>query len=254
MKKNIVVKIFAVVFSMAILAGGAVMATNGYKTIDIFYNNIKIMIDGAEYVPTDANGNVVEPFAYNGTTYLPVRAVANAFGKDVKWDGENAIVYLGKEGRMEPDNSLDKVQYTDYRESNPDNWLERINGTITDYNGYIYTNGYIFCVHGGYKEDHNIIVEFPLNGQYSILKGKIVLPKTINTTTRVENDCHVDDADITIIDENGDIIYTANGITASMPFDFEIDIKGVNKIIITMRTGRGYDTAYAALTDLALYK
>ena len=32
----------------------------------------------------------------NGTTYLPVRAVANALGKEVYWDGPNYTVYIGR--------------------------------------------------------------------------------------------------------------------------------------------------------------
>ena len=45
--------------------------------------------------PKDANGQTVEPFIYNGTTYLPVRAVGTAIGKDVSWDGVEKVVYLG---------------------------------------------------------------------------------------------------------------------------------------------------------------
>lgn len=79
----------------ALLLGGATFAKQVSEKVDIFYNNIKIFIDGTELVPKDANGNTVEPFIMNGTTYLPVRAVANAFGKDVDWDGETQTVYLG---------------------------------------------------------------------------------------------------------------------------------------------------------------
>lgn len=79
----------------ALLFGGASFAKQTSEQVEIFYNNIKIFIDGSELIPKDANGNTVEPFIMNGTTYLPVRAVANAFGKDVDWDGETNTVYLG---------------------------------------------------------------------------------------------------------------------------------------------------------------
>lgn len=39
---------------------------------------------------------MVEPFTVNGTTYLPVRAIGEALGKDVKWDGETKTVYVGE--------------------------------------------------------------------------------------------------------------------------------------------------------------
>ena len=35
---------------------------------------------------TDANGKAVEAFIYNGTTYVPIRAVSNAFGADIGYD------------------------------------------------------------------------------------------------------------------------------------------------------------------------
>ena len=50
---------------------------------------------GRVFTPKDAAGNVVEPFIMNGTTYLPVRAVGEALGMSVNWDGNTHTVYLG---------------------------------------------------------------------------------------------------------------------------------------------------------------
>lgn len=61
------------------VAGGTVWAGSGMKNIDVMYDNIKIYMDGELVKPKDANGQTVEPFIYNGTTYLPVRAVGNAY-------------------------------------------------------------------------------------------------------------------------------------------------------------------------------
>ncbi len=252
MKKNVIVKILAGVLSVTLLVGGTVLASDGSRNIDIFFRNIKIMIDGAEYVPTDSDGNVVEPFIYNGTTYLPVRAVANAFGKDVKWDGENATVYLGKESRMEPDNRLDKIQYLSYWEEDSSSKMEIINGKITDYNNNIYTNGLCFSEYGS---GNGIKVEYPINGQYDKFTGTIVLPQNIQTTTWNEKDCRTEETTVIISDENDNELFKANGITASMPFKFDINVEGVLKIKIHVDTGiYGYSRAYVALTDLALYE
>lgn len=57
--------------------------------LEAIYDSIKVMVNGNEITMTDADGNTVEPFIVNGTTYLPVRAVGNALGKNVYWD-ENA--------------------------------------------------------------------------------------------------------------------------------------------------------------------
>jgi len=64
--------------------------------IEALYSNINIYVDGVAVKPKDTIGNAVEPFIYNGTTYLPVRAVGSAFGKTVDWDGATQSVYVGK--------------------------------------------------------------------------------------------------------------------------------------------------------------
>lgn len=72
-------------------------AFQGVVQKELSYNDVKITLNGQTITPTDANGNVVEPFIIDGTTYLPVRAIANALGLDVKWDGETNTVKLGKD-------------------------------------------------------------------------------------------------------------------------------------------------------------
>jgi len=82
-------------FMAAILFSGiTVWAATGTKTVEITYNDIKINLDGKEITPKDANGNVVEPFIMDGSTYLPVRAVAEALGNDVNWDGDTNTVIM----------------------------------------------------------------------------------------------------------------------------------------------------------------
>ncbi len=56
--------------------------------IPVSYNNIKIVVDGKQ-LSTDK-----EPFIFDGTTYLPVRAVGEAVGKVVSWDGATQTVTL----------------------------------------------------------------------------------------------------------------------------------------------------------------
>ena len=65
------------------------------KTIEVL-TGAEIYIDGVKLEPTDANGNPVETFVYNGTTYVPLRAVSQSLGKAVNWDGENQRVYIGE--------------------------------------------------------------------------------------------------------------------------------------------------------------
>ncbi len=85
------------VVSTAMVFGGAAYAASTTKTIDVTYDNIKVYKDNVLCETKDANGTVVEPFIYNGTTYMPVRGTANLAGMDVTWDGATKSVYLWDE-------------------------------------------------------------------------------------------------------------------------------------------------------------
>ena len=53
-----------------------------------------ILVDGVERTFTNVNGTVVYPMAYNGSIYLPLRAIGNLMGKTVAWDGATSTATL----------------------------------------------------------------------------------------------------------------------------------------------------------------
>lgn len=53
-----------------------------------------IVIDGTERTFTNANGTKVDPAIYNGSIYLPLRAIGEIMGKSVSWDGATQTVRL----------------------------------------------------------------------------------------------------------------------------------------------------------------
>lgn len=70
----------AIVGSLSISA----LAASGIMTISV--NPINIQVNGETFSPTDVNGKSVPVFAYNGTTYAPLRALAEAYGLEVGYD------------------------------------------------------------------------------------------------------------------------------------------------------------------------
>lgn len=84
--------VIATLVLVALVGGVSAASRQEQATLD--YTGIKITLDGNEIVPKDANGNTVEPFAINGTTYLPVRGIANALGLGVDWDQATQTVKL----------------------------------------------------------------------------------------------------------------------------------------------------------------
>ncbi len=65
------------------------LAASGAITIEV--SPISVLVDGEVFQPKDAKGNDVMVFTYNGTTYAPLRALAEAYGLEVGYDGERNI-------------------------------------------------------------------------------------------------------------------------------------------------------------------
>lgn len=76
---------------------GTAAATIGTRNAELSYRDIKITLNGRQITPKDSTGTVVEPFTINGTTYLPVRAVADAMGLGVNWNDSTSTVALTAE-------------------------------------------------------------------------------------------------------------------------------------------------------------
>jgi hypothetical protein len=79
---------------VTLLLSSTVAFAASRKQIDAFYNDIKLLVDGKAVTPRDAAGKAVEPFLVDGTTYLPLRAVASALGKKVNWNQDTYTVSI----------------------------------------------------------------------------------------------------------------------------------------------------------------
>ena len=93
MKKRLQGIVIGVVATV-ILFSGVAAAASRTQDINVTFRDIKLVIDGKEFIPKDSDGKIIEPFIYQGTTYLPIRAVGEAFGKDVDWKGDISTVFI----------------------------------------------------------------------------------------------------------------------------------------------------------------
>jgi hypothetical protein len=75
-----------------LLIGLPVTALAASGTIKIEVNPVSVLVDGEVFQPTDVNGNSVMVFTYNGTTYAPLRALAEAYGLEVGYDSAKQLV------------------------------------------------------------------------------------------------------------------------------------------------------------------
>ncbi len=225
--KGLFKKITAALLVCALaLTGAAVVATNGLRTLEnVKVGGIRIVIDNKEFTCTDANGAVVEPMIYNGTTYIPVRAVSTAFGKAVHWDGDESTVYLGNmQGKLkEP-----TAKFEDIKNISEDKGGFEIKNNVFDN----YDNFYNSAINNDdfWTNDTGAIYQGLLNKKYTTFKATLFVPKGSTWTTSQY---------VTIIGD-GKVIYKSNEMNkTSEPVDIEVDISNINdfKVIFSHYNG-----------------
>ena len=232
--------IIMVVFITSLI-GTTTFANNGERMISVLYNNIKIVLDGKTIDPKDALGNTVEPFIYNGTTYMPVRAVAEAIGKTAAWNGKTGTVYLGNIDGNTPVENLTKL--TVFQGS----------GLSLDAAGYTDNTGILHkpsVLIGGVYGSTAYSGTYLLNMKYSRLKGNLSLDSgSKNSGFQLYVNIYGDNK----------LIYTSNVITSGVyPQDFNVDVSGIVQLRFEVtgisRTSSWIsDTIFIILSGLDLY-
>ena len=84
MKKKLAF-VLAGVVAISSFAVGAMSKSIVEKIEAELRGDFTVVIDGTKQTFRDAEGNVVDPILYDGTTYLPVRAIGEIMGKTVYW-------------------------------------------------------------------------------------------------------------------------------------------------------------------------
>lgn len=88
--------ITAGVFGMVLTGSAGVYAGTQLETIKAYLNHgLAIEVNGQKFTPTGDQGKKLAPITYQGSTYLPVRSIADALKTDVKYDSKNNKVSIG---------------------------------------------------------------------------------------------------------------------------------------------------------------
>lgn len=89
---------FALFMAVAILAGITIGANGAdtLKAVSAYLNyGITIKYNGEEQILKTEKGERIYPITYQGSTYVPIRAVSNILGVGVDWDQATKTVLLG---------------------------------------------------------------------------------------------------------------------------------------------------------------
>ena len=187
-----------------------------YKAITV-RPGIKIYVDDVQLIPRDVTGAEVDVFIYYGTTYVPARALSEALGKAVEYDGETSSVYIGK--RANKTRNLLTVC--------PPYQTDHFNAPATiSMAGVKYANGFYL---GSQISSTRGTAYFNLNGEYNTLSfdiGHIDLGVTGNST------CHI------FLD--GELAYSIELDTEMMPRHYDLDLHGALQMKIATTSDGGY--------------
>lgn len=231
MKKRLQGLISGVLIGVTI-SSSMVFAVNTTTLYNVIANGIKIVVDGQKLNPTDANGNKVEPIIYNGTTYLPVRAIANALGKAVYWDGPNYTVYLGDmNGGLEyPTIELENMVSI--------NQSPTTTNKLTDNYGNRYSRA--IC-----NDLNNNNLEYLLNMKYSKFKGTLYIPEGVSS----------DELGYLRIIADEKTIYTSPEMTkSSSPINIDVRVDGYNDVKIEFSISQWKDRGSICLGNAGFYQ
>lgn len=99
-KATKIILFIALFFTLAIPAQAAQMP----ETIEVYFAPMHFSFDGKQFAPPQGQRG----FIYEGSTYVPLRFVAYALNKGVRWDGDTYTVTIA-----EPNDS-EKIQIQEY--------------------------------------------------------------------------------------------------------------------------------------------
>lgn len=168
-------------------AGDPTEARQETKTVT--YAGYKIMVDGVEIVPTDVNGNSTEPFAIEGSIYVPVRAVSQALGCTVDYQDGTVVITTGTGTSAGDPNAMDVVAVIEN-----DGDATKITALDSYFNGNALQaveallDAGKFCVNGiPVPATEDEIIVYQVNQVDSIYKGDSGWGYNVHKTTSANN-------------------------------------------------------------------
>ncbi len=107
----------------------------GSREITAYLTDVQIELDGQVLDLKNSTGSKLEPIIYNGTTYLPVRAIGETLNLNVDWNKETRTVLLNSDKKEIITNKpieTDKIETT----SKGDLTIDTLGYTILENEGY----------------------------------------------------------------------------------------------------------------------
>lgn len=197
---------------------------------------VSAFLDDERIEPTDENGRPVEVINWNGTVYLPMRAMAEALELPVEWDQEKQAVYLG-EHDVDPNliSLTELVPILCEPISREGIWVNPME--LVDSMGVKHKNA--FSLNG------TVRVKYALDRQYQTLEGLFALQERSMKTSAVSS--------LKIIGDGRTLYQSGAMEIGSAPMSFTLDVTKVQTLEILYGTDSEIP-AFCVLGDVNLHK
>lgn len=221
-----------------LLFGLAATALAALTPMDIqVFTGVKVYVDDQLVDPRNVNGEPVDVLAYNGTTYLPIRAVGNALGLAVQYDAATQSAYLGRHAGAAPAFYLDEFDYfSGTAERNFQTAASEQDNTQRDHS---------HCITDDFERT------YLLNGQYSRLTGNLYQTYQ-DRSDSIRSGCGL------WIYGDGKLLYTKEineETTGFRPETIDLDLTGVLELRVVFVGRNNYlgGSNVLSLGEMALY-
>ncbi|WP_339279077.1 hypothetical protein NYE40_23805 [Paenibacillus sp. FSL W8-1187] len=208
MKKRSLVALLGAV-SLVSATTGAFGATTSTKIQAFLESGIQLKMNGAAWKPMDASGKAVLPISYKGTTYLPVRALSEAFHTPIKYDGRTRTISIGE---------VDKIGFASSAitpKFKPWNFADVVDKSQLTYGNVAYTGAYSMDAWSGTSP--NDYMSFQFDGKYE--KLHIVVSGTTELKFQVAN-----------LEQQ--VLATDLKVSKGQISEYDIDLHGSDGIIV----------------------
>lgn len=210
-----------------------VLGANGLIEIKAYLNNgIKVTLHGKLFEATDpVDGSKYIPITYKGRTYLPLRAVAEAVGLEVTWDGPNNTAHLGSVAGEIDKNQLSWTRVSP--EYGPDSGSYRLKSRQPEFLNRAPNKTFEF----GYSNEpgyYSAVVIF-VNTNYEYDKFKATF--WLDDDYKDEEGNYVNEPYIEFNDENGSPVKRIKDVEWGKLYEVELDIKDVQQLHVGVSGG-----------------
>lgn len=201
------------------------------KTISVA-SGVNLYLDDKKFTPKDGNGNPLEAFIHNGSTYLPVRAISEALDVPIQWDSGTQSVYIGKHTGDKPAAWLSEMDYFD-------------KDGIWDYNKITKDNLGNEHTHSLYPESYGRgdYITYKLNGKYSFLTGLYYQRYENRSSYGAKLSIYAD----------GELVWSGEVGSGIDPIEINVNVQGVNEIKFAIDPDTSISDHHTAIGELGLW-